>query len=275
MKLTEIKKLAELDFYTEGPAVGTDGAFYFTTLSGRTVFRIGTDGKTEPWAEGACPNGQAIRADGTHWFCESRDGRISSHHSDGRFEKVVLDGVCAGVGFSTPNDLIFDSAGNLYFTDSIRENGKVFFLGADGTEKVIADGIDYANGLALSPSETTLYVSESYGNRVLAVDLSANSQPRRTVLADLPKHPSNDPVGNLPDGLGTDNEGRIWVAHYGMQAVHVISPEGKLVDSFDTGLPLTSNLAFVSDTQRLKQLLITGGFGEPGPGAVVLATISV
>ncbi len=67
----------------------------------------------------------------------------------------------------------------------------------------------------------------------------------------------------------------VWVAHYGMQAIQVLSPEGALLASFDTALPLTSNLCFVSDQLHRKSVLITGGYAEPGPGAVLMMTVDM
>lgn len=268
------EKLADLEFYTEGPVVNRENDFFFTTLTGGKILKIAPGAGPSVWAEAACPNGQVIRDNGEHWLCESLEGRVTAFNADGSFKEVVVDRVCAGVPVSAPNDLISDSEGNLYFTDSVRTNGKVFFIGTDGRQKLIADGIDYANGLALNLSEDILYVAESYGNRILAFSLdSINGTTSRETLIDLPVHPSGDPVRNLPDGLALDAAGNIWVAHYGMQSIQVVSPGGVLLHTVDTGLPLTSNLVFLKDTPGQKEILVTGGYGEPGPGAVMLVTV--
>ncbi len=275
MKTYDIVKLADTEFYTEGPVVDHRGNFFFTTLTGGQIITLRSKTPGSVWAEGNCPNGQVIMSNGEHWVCESRTGRISAYHPDGSFRATVIDGVCAGTPFTTPNDLVTDSKGNLYFTDSVRETGKVFFSGADGRQQLIDGHIDYANGLALSNSEDILYVAESYGNRILAFHFKTlpDGGTERRTLIDLPLHPSGDPLKNLPDGLAVDKDGRIWVAHYGMQAIQVVSPEGFLLHTIDTGLPLTSNLAFIKDTPGKKELLVTGGYGEPGPGAVLLITV--
>ena len=86
---------------------------------------------------------------------------------------------------------------------------------------------------------------------------------RPQVMAGLPTNPENSETGNLPDGILFDHRGRLWVAHYGMQSVHVLTEQGDLLCSYDTGIPLTSNLCF-----RGLDLIVTGGFNEPGPGRV-------
>jgi len=269
--LTE--KLADLPWYTEGPVVDQGGNLFFTTLTGGKIMTL-TAGIPSVWGESLCPNGQFIAVNGEHWVCDSRQGSVAVYSRDGSFIRNLVEKKCAGRDFTTPNDLIADSAGNLYFSESIRNNGKVFFIGTDGKEELVADGIDYANGLILSHDESILYVAESYGNRILALTLDQKRLVRnRQVLIQLPEHPSGDPLKNLPDGLGIDREGRIWVAHYGMGMLQVIAPEGELITSVETHLPLTSNLTFIEDTPGKKVLLVTGGYGEPGPGAVMKVTV--
>jgi gluconolactonase len=270
----QVKKLADLAFYSEGPAIRNEGEWFVTTLSGEQVLRIGPDGQTSVWAQGDCPNGQVIASNGQHWLCESQSGRVASYEADGTFSGWIIDGTCGGVPVQAPNDLLVDSLGNLYFTDSISVDGKVFFRGKDGTEKCMAEGIDYANGIALSLDETRLYVAESFANRVRVYNLTAPGEADAAYTCiDLPVHASGDPLCNLPDGLAVDREGRLWVAHYGMQAIQLIAADGTWLFSIDTELPLTSNVALISDTPDQKQLLVTGGYGEPGPGAVMLITV--
>jgi len=272
----QVQKLADLAFYSEGPVVGSTDEWFVTTLSGGQILRVFPDGKTAAWAPGDCPNGQVILSSGEHLVCEAKSGRIAAYRADGSFAGYMINRTCEGIPVQTPNDLLVDSWGNLYFTDSVRANGKVFFRGSDGTEKCLADGIDYPNGIALNPGETRLYVAESYANRIRVYDLAAPGVLSKTYRCiDLPAHSSGDPADNLPDGLATDREGKLWVAHYGMQAIQIISAEGAWLFSIDAQLPLTSNLAFVSDTPSRKQLLVTGGYAEPGPGAVMLVTVLI
>lgn len=270
----QVQKLTGLDYYSEGPVQGLANDWYVTTLSGGKVLRIGQDGKTSVWTEGDCPNGQVILDNGEHWLCESGTGQIVAYEADGNFSRLIVDGICGGVKVQTPNDLLVDGAGNLYFTDSLRTEGKVFFCGADGSEACIVEGIDYANGIALNADETRLYVAESYANRVRVYELALPGQLKAGYTCiDLPAHPSSDSTRNLPDGLAVDLDGRLWVAHYGMQALQVIAADGTWLFSVDTTLPLTSNVAFLSDTPLQKQLLVTGGYAEPGPGAVMLISV--
>ncbi|GAB3911996.1 SMP-30/gluconolactonase/LRE family protein [Larkinella knui] len=274
MKYT-VKKLLDLPFYTEGPAVDHEGNGYVTTLTGGEIWRLDRAGNASVWGKTACPNGQVSLPNGEHWVCDPQQATISRFDRAGNCKGAVIQEVCANTVIYSPNDLIIDSRQNLYFTDSIRADGKVFFVGTDGTERVVARGIDYANGLVLSADETRLFIAESYQNRVLVLDLAEPgiAKSQATVWASLPGHCSGNPIDNLPDGLALDHQGRVWVAHYGMQAIQVLSARGEWLFSLDTTLPLTSNLCFLEDQPERQMLLVTGGYGEPGPGGVVLITV--
>lgn len=262
----KIERLADLPFYTEGPAMDKDGNLYYTTLSGGLIWKRDKEGRNTKWAQMPCPNGQFIVYNGEHIICDSNQGTIKRFTADGVFIKDEISGQCAGTKVTTPNDLVADNMGNIFFTNSVRHVGKVFLLGASGEERILAQGLDYPNGLVLSLDQQLLYVAESFQNRILKIDLKNNHREKIkvSVLAELPRNKSGREQDNLPDGIALDCEGNLWVAHYGMQALQVLSPKGKWLLSVDTGIPLTSNLIFI-DT---KTLFVTGGYQEPGPGAI-------
>lgn len=261
-----IQKIADIPFYTEGPAIDSSGLFYCTTLSGGKILQIDEHGHIVEWAESACPNGQIVMPNGDHLICDSKLGVIKRFDAKGRFLKDETKICFAGRQTICLNDLVADRKGNIFFTDSVRRKGAVLFLGNDGTERLIAEDLDYPNGLALSIDENHLYVAESYRNRILKIKLTGSeliAQPE--VFARLPAHHSNKAEDNLPDGLTLDSEGNLYVAHYGMGRVQILSPSGDCVSSIEIPFPLASNLFFVGKNI----LYVTGGSAEPGPGAVV------
>ena len=74
-------------------------------------------------------------------------------------------------------------------------------------------------------------------------------------------------IDNQPDGICLDEAGNLYVAHYGMRQVQVLSPEGKLIRRYAGGNLTTSNVAFGG--KDMDQLYVTGGLGkenEPGGG---------
>ncbi|NDC77151.1 MAG: SMP-30/gluconolactonase/LRE family protein [Chitinophagia bacterium] len=261
-------RLASLDYYTEGPALDASGNIYFTTLTCGGIMRLTPGGLLSEWARTNCPNGQIILPDGDHLVCDSRSGRVKRISPDGR---AVTDASSTGADASrllVPNDLVMDPNGYLYFTDSVRHVGYICCVGPDGRQWHVAEGLDYPNGIALSADGGWLYVAESHRNRILRFRLRSPgvAEGGYEVFADLPSNPNGDPVGNLPDGIAFNSAGQLAVAHYGMQRVQLLSPEGILLGSYDSGMPCTSNVFFTDD----HTLLVTGGYGEPGPGALFL-----
>lgn len=253
-------------FYTEGPVRDKLGRYYFTDLSGGRVWRMSPEGRSlKVWATSTCPNGQAITREGHHLICDSKEHVVKRFDAKGRLIRYEVNESCAGIPVHVPNDVIVDRSGGFYFTDSVREDGRVFYKSSAGNCHEVAQGYDYPNGLVLSTDERYLFIAESYRNRILRITLD---KPGRMgyweVWCDLPQHPSGTTGTNLPDGLAMDGMGRLWVAHYGMGAVQVVGTDGKLLASVATGLPLTSNVCLIDDIT----LLVTGGITEPGPGAV-------
>ncbi len=260
------EKIADFLFYTEGPAIDSKGNIYCTTLSGGSILKIDNKNEISEWSHSDCPNGQIIVAEDEHLVCDVKMKAIRRFGSDGRFIKNEVEKVHSDVPVFCPNDLIEDSKGNIYFTDSIRDEGKVCFLGITGEQKILVSNLDYPNGLVFSHDQQLLYVAESYKNRILVIDLESAGKMHGDydVFVELPGNDSGRDQDNLPDGLALDIEGNLWVAHYGMQAIHKFSPEGKLLTSIDTGMPFTSNLFFLNP----ETIFVTGGYGEPGPGAL-------
>lgn len=263
----QVNKLIDLPFYTEGPVVDKEGNYYFTTLAGASIMKLSPTGVITTWAQTPCPNGQLILSNGDHLICDSQTGCIVRFDAHGHFIQQETPTIIQGEKVNVPNDLVTDSLGNLYFTDSVRHDGRVFFKGMDGSLKIIAESLDYPNGIALSVDESKLFVAESYKNRIIQMDIVSPGivNAPHSIFAELPIHISGNSIDNLPDGITVNKNGLMAVAHYGMQAVYILSTTGKVERVFDTTMPNTSNVIFLDD----QTLLVTGGYGEPGPGAVV------
>ena len=257
-----VEVITKLPWYTEGPVVDELGNVYVTTLKGGCVLKIDTNYNVTEWAKSPCPNGQLILPDGDHLICDSLLSTISRFDKDGKFIRHEIEAYCGGEKITSPNDLVADSKGRIYFTDSIRQKGKVCYYEPGGSQGVIATGLDFPNGIEISADEKTLFVAESYKNRILAFNLPAKSS--YVVFANLPVHSSGEIIKNLPDGIKKDRNGNLLVAHYGMNAVQVLSAQGKLIHSISTEFSLPSNLFIDGNV-----IFITGGYDEPQPGGLI------
>ena len=140
---------------------------------------------------------------------------------------------CDGKPLRGPNDLTLDPKGGFYFTDPAdsdaeKPTGTVHYVDPRGKTHQIAKGLAFPNGIVLRPDGKTLLVAESRHNRILAFPvLEPGKVGEMSVFAELPKK-QGDQIDNQPDGMCLDADGNLYVAHYGMHQVQVLSPEGKL-----------------------------------------------
>jgi gluconolactonase len=199
-------------------------------------------------------NGLTLGKEGRIVACAHGDRAIVRLEKDGK--RTVLVDKFEGKRFSSPNDLCYDKAGNLYFTDPIygleqRENDPkreldfcgVYRLGADGKLSLLTKELSRPNGVALSPDQKTLYVavSDPQAPIVWAFDLKSNGTvgPGRK-LFDASPLAARKLKGN-PDGMKVDERGNLWAT--GPGGVLIISPQGKHLGTLATG-EATANCAF-------------------------------
>ena len=173
-----------------------------------------------------------------------------------------------------PNDLTLDTP-NRACTSPTRAApaspdpiGTVHYIDSKRVTHTVASGLAFPNGIVLRPDGKELLVGESQKNRILAFPvLGPGKLGEPKVLVDLPAKGEGQ-IGNEPDGIALDAEGNLYVAHYGMKRVQVVSPEGKVIRRYDGGNQTTSNVCFAGP--KMDTLFVTGGTARglvpPGPG---------
>lgn len=265
-------KVAEVPGYTEGVVFDGAGAAYISDTYHGKIYRVAPDGEAEVWAETGAPNGHKILADGTHLVCDGSRRAVLRLDAAG---KVLGEASKESDGkpLRAPNDLTLDARGGFYFTDpggssAEKPVGTVHYVDARGRTRLAAGGLAFPNGIALRPDGKTLLVGESGRNRVLSFEVRAPGRlGDMKVFADLPRKGEGQ-IENAPDGMCLDDDGNLFVAHYGMRRVQVLSPAGELLRSYPGGNLTTSNVAFGGP--RMDQLYVTGALaGErDSPGAL-------
>jgi len=255
-------KVAEVPGYCEGIVFDRAGVGYVSDTQHGTIYSVTTDGKTAVWAKTTAPNGHKILKDGTHLVCDK--GAVL--HLDAAGTRLAdASNECDGKPLRAPNDLTIDPGGGFYFTDpggSNRQNpiGTVHYVDPQGKTHLVAQGLAFPNGVVLRPDGKTLVVGESERNRVLAYPvISPGKLGPQQVFANLPSK-QGDQIENAPDGMALDEDGNLFIAHYGMHTVQVLSPEGKLLRSYPGGNLTTSNVAFWGP--NMDQLFITGALAD-------------
>jgi len=265
-----IEKLFEVPNYCEGVVFDHEGFGYIS--HGKVITKFSADGKNWIWAQTRAPNGHKILADGTHLVCDAGFNAVLRLDKDGKLIGQAAS-VCDGQPLRGPNDLTLDQKnGGFYFTDPGGSDdkkliGTIHYVDKGGRTHLVAGGLAFPNGIVLTPDGKRLLVAESKKNRVLVYEVESPGKvgPMK-VFADLPEK-QGDQIDNQPDGMCLDSEGNLYVAHYGMRQVQVLSPEGKLLRRYPGGNLTTSNVGFAGD--KMNVLYITGGLGkEAGGGGV-------
>lgn len=257
-------KIVEVPGYSEGVVVGREGEVYISDVYHGTIYRIGADGVAKNWSMTGAPNGHKILPDGTHLVCDGSQRAVLHLDSAGKVMGKASS-ECDGKPLRAPNDLTLDPRGGFYFTDPGGSNAKnpigtVHYVDARGKTHLVAAGLAFPNGIVLRPDGKTLLVGESGHNRILSYEILAPGKAGlMRVFAELPTKGEGQ-IGNEPDGICLDEDGNLYVAHYGMRQVQVISPGGKLLRRYAAGNLTTSNVAFGGE--RMDQLYVTGALGE-------------
>lgn len=257
-------KVVEVPGYCEGVVFDRRGDAYISDTQNGTIYRVTPDARATLWAKTGAPNGHKILADGTHLVCDGSQHAVLHLDADGKvIDKASSE--CGGKALRAPNDLTLDPKGGFYFTDpgGSGENnpiGTVHYVDAQGRTHLVAEGLAFPNGIVLRPDGKTLLVGESGYNRILVYEVpSPGKLSPMKVFANLPRK-QGDQIANAPDGMCLDEDGNLYVAHYGMHQVQVLSPEGQLLRSYEGGNLTTSNVAFGGP--RMDQLYITGALGD-------------
>ena len=167
-----------------------------------------------------------------------------------------------GKRFNSPNDAVFHSSGDLYFTDppygltgKMEDPEKeidfqgVYRVTPGGEVTLLTSEMSRPNGIAFSPDERTLYVANSDPGRAVWMAfpvLEDGTLGEGRVLFDA-THLVPDLPG-LPDGLAVDVEGHLFAT--GPGGVLVLTPDGQFLGTILTGRP-TSNCTFGGDGRTL------------------------
>lgn len=232
-----------------------DSLSLFLTPSGYLGDR--TD-KREPGA-----NGLTLDAQGNLILCQHGERQIGKMLAAIDAPKAEFEALAFGYEgkrFNSPNDLVFNSRGQLFFTDppygmdpwdekQLDFQG-VYRLDPDGKVNLLVDTLSRPNGIALSPDQKTLYIAQSDSEkaRYYSFDLDEmGNVVAGKVLFDATSLQSESKKG-LPDGLKVHSNGTLFAT--GPGGVLVISSDGKHLGSILTENG-TANCGFDSDEKYL------------------------
>lgn len=232
-----------IDSFLEGPVFDEAGNLYVTDIPFGRIFRIDARGEWELIVEwDGEPNGLKFLNDRELLVADYRNGLMVCDVARGAVRPYLERR--NSERFKGVNDLIFDSRGNLYFTDQGQTglhdpSGRLYRLRPDGRLDLLLANVPSPNGVALSADQRVLYLAVTRANQVWRVPLMDDGSVAKVGVFFTSYGPSG------PDGLAIDAAGRLIVANPGLGYAWVLNARAEpvIVIRSTEGSSLT-NVAF-------------------------------
>jgi sugar lactone lactonase YvrE len=197
--------------YFEGPRWHA-GRLWFVDCMDRTLLSLAPSGECEQHAkfDDDTPCGLGVLPDGKLIVMTMFRKRLLTY-SDGQLSLYAdLSGIAAG----TIDDMIIDGRGRAYVGDlgfdlppppDRGPVGRIILVAPDGAMRVVADGLRFPNGIAVSADNSRLVVAEMDGEGLADYDIGADGG------LDFRRR-----LGSVksPDGICLDRDGAVWVAAF-------------------------------------------------------------
>ena len=277
--------------FTEGAAVGPDGAMYFSDFAqpfdARPARIMKFDPKTQNTtihcADSKMANGLMFNAEGRLFACcaSPLGGRraLVEILPDGKVKTIV--GKYQGKRFNSPNDIVIDRKGRIYSSDPKYVGPEkmelpsmdVYRYDPDGSLHRVTTDVDKPNGVMLSPDGKTLYVAET-DNGTAQAGTATNPKMGRMTLNAFPVKPDGS-LGKKKvlvdfgknvgiDGMTVDRNGHIYAAVRSAERFGIVAfdPNGKKRAYIKTP-DLPTNCCFGNGAES-KTLYVTAGKGFYG-----------
>ena len=187
-----------------------DGRLWLANWGEGEVLAVDTDGRSEVMVQlepSAIPISIDWLADGRLLVVSGPDGIVLRQEPNG---SLVTHAELTGLSRHTWNEIVVDGRGNVY-VNTINFDmmgggefapGLIAVIAPDGSVRQVADGLQFPNGMAVTPDDSTLICAESFAGRLTAFDIDADGAlSNRRVWADL---------GEGGDGICLDTEGAVW-----------------------------------------------------------------
>ena len=233
----------------EGPSFDRQGNLYVVNISYGQVFRITPAGDVALIAEyEGEPNGLKIHKDGRIFIADHVRGLLELDSETGKVSSVLER--AQHEPFKGLNDLVFNSVGDLFFTDQgesdlRKPDGRVWVRRADGKVQLVLDCVPSPNGLVVTKDNLFLYLAVTRANAVWRVPMRRDGTLGRVGTWIQMSG------GTGPDGMALDEAGGIAVAHAGMGSIWLFDDLGR--PTAEIPVPkgrLTTNVAYGGPDRR-------------------------
>jgi sugar lactone lactonase YvrE len=187
--------------FGEGPR-WFEGLLWFSDMLGEAVHTVTVGGAmTTLPVPGHSPSGLGFRPDGSLLIASTERRELLCY--DGEIVHTIAN--LSDVAPADLGDMVIDSHGRAYIGSQAYHGGVIVRVDPDNTVSVVAQDLDFPNGMVITPDHRTLIVAESIGRRLTAFSIGADGElSERRVFADGLDGP--------PDGICLDAEGGVWTS---------------------------------------------------------------
>ena len=256
-----MRVLADGLVYPESPR-WRNGAWYVSDVHAFRLLHVAPDGAVRVLHEvPGRPAGLGWLPDGRLVLATALDCLLLTEETDGRLRQhATLRALVTG----RLNDMVVDEQGRAWVGDTGRargdpyQPGRLIRVDADGHPVVVAENLNFPNGIAITPDGTTMYVAETWANRITSFTIEPDgSLTGRTVHAVL---------DGIPDGVCLDDRGTLWVALPELARVDTVGPTGEVAPAITIGDWRATAICF-GGPERSTLLCALARIGERGERA--------
>jgi sugar lactone lactonase YvrE len=213
--------------FGEGPR-WFEGLLWFSDMLGEAVHTADMRGSlTTLPLPGHSPSGLGFRPDGSLLIASTEDRQVLRY--DG--ETVVTIAELADVAPANLGDMVVDDGGRAYIGCQALSGGVIVRLDPDDSATVVAEDLEFPNGMVITEDRKTLIVAESTARRLSAFTIGGPNDPAG--LAD--RRIFADGLDGPPDGIALDAAGGVWASMTLAHQFERITEGGAVTDRIDMG----------------------------------------
>lgn len=229
----------------EGPAFDKKGNLYVVNFQNDgTIGRVKRDGTASLFVtlpEGSIANSIEFDSKGFMYLADFKARNILRVN----MKTKAVTRYARDERFNGPNDIIINRSDQIFVTDPNwkARTGQLWRIDPGGKAVLLASGMGTTNGIALSPDEKTLYVSETIEPRIWAFDVDDDGNiSNKRLFAEFPDF--------WLDGMAFDQKGNLFVTRYNKGVIAMLSPQGELLREVPLKGKKCSNLVFGGKKNR-------------------------
>jgi sugar lactone lactonase YvrE/enterochelin esterase-like enzyme len=237
---------------TEGPTADAEGNVYFSEGGASRIHKIAPDGKVSLFveAEGGC-DGMMVGPNNKLYVNANKSKQVVTYDlKDPKVRAVIAS------DFPSNNDLVVNQKGAVWVTDHLQK--QVWYIPpGSGEKKVVDTGLQFPNGIILTPDQTQLIVADMNGAGLYIYTIKEDGTLANKSLFFYTQIPVNRSTSGA-DGLAMDTRGNLFSTSY--MGIQIFDQAGRVTGIIPSPIPgkRPSNVDFGGPENRYLYITIDG-----------------